>query len=606
MIRRLELKNFKRFRLETFEFLPNGITFIAGGNNSGKSSILHALALWEYCRRMMEAKHGRVALEDGGVGHVFRTPLKNFTPLIVPDFRHLWTNLSPATDGTPTPMELKVTWLDRAAADAVRELAFTLDLGTSLRVKASASTVPSGGAIPRTAFLPPFAGIQVKEKKLDAAARERLLGQGLPGAVLRNHLRDLERRSQDAYERLRDLRGQVRRADRATFLATDPWKQFVAVLNEEFKCVVYPAEGRSSSDGHIYLKANLSKGTFLKGKFTRFPKYKRRDVVAEGSGFLQWLSVFALAANPDVDVLLLDEADVHLHPTLQAQMLYRLNREAVRKAKQVLYVTHSTEILRNSDYRSIYYVAEKSKGYLGEESGKVKVIEGLGSLYLPRFEKLRRTRRLLLVEGTSDLELLKIWAATLRIVWPEQLVEWISSGKPSERKTLFQELNKEVAGIHAISLRDRDEDPPATTAADLRDGNNPDPPVGSGQTHRLMHRKWRRRHIENYLVLPAAIARAAIAKGNPCSEQEVIDFLRDAYSAVVNNTFAATDCHQTIADLRAKELTYEKANNTEARFGVNRFDIAKAMTTDEVCADVKTLLGQIVALCGRPEAGTLP
>lgn len=597
MIRRLEVKNFKRFRAETFEFLPAGITFIAGGNNSGKSSILHALALWEYCRRTMEAKHGRVAMEDSGLGRVFRTSLKNFTPLIVPDFRHLWTNLSPATGGTSTPMEFKITWVDRAAAGAERELAFALDLGASLRVSVSGSTVPSGGAIPRTAFLPPFAGIQVKEKKLDAAARERLLGQGLPGAVLRNHLRDLERRSQAAYSKLRDIRGRVRRTDRANFLATDPWEQFLAVLNEEFKCMVYPDETRRNSDGQIYLKANLSKGTFLKGKFAKFPTYKRRDVVAEGSGFLQWLSVFALAADPEVDVLLLDEADVHLHPTLQAQMLFRLNRESVSKGKQVLYVTHSTEILRNSDYRSIYYVAEKDKGYLGEESGKVKVIEGLGSLYLPRFEKLRRTRRLMLIEGPSDLELLKIWAATVGIAWPEKLVEWISTGKPSERKTLFLELNKEVGGIHAVSLRDRDEDPPATTAADLKDGNNPDPAIIPGQTHKLMHRKWRRRHIENYLVLPAAIARAAVAKGKPCTEQEVVDFLRDAYSAVVNDTFVATDCHQTIADLRAKELTYEKTNNTEAKFGVTRFDIARAMTADEICDDVKTLLGQIGALC---------
>jgi hypothetical protein len=33
---------------------------------------------------------------------------------------------------------------------------------------------------PRTAFLPPFAGIQVKEKKLDTAARERLLARVYP------------------------------------------------------------------------------------------------------------------------------------------------------------------------------------------------------------------------------------------------------------------------------------------------------------------------------------------------------------------------------------------------------------------------------------------
>ena len=51
-----------------------------------------------------------------------------------------------------------------------------------------------------------------------------------------------------------------------------------------------------------------------------------------------------------------------------------------------------------------------------------------------------------MVEGTSDLELLKIWATTLKIKWPDELVEWLSTGKASERKTLFHELNKEVGG----------------------------------------------------------------------------------------------------------------------------------------------------------------
>jgi hypothetical protein len=186
------------------------------------------------------------------------------------------------------------------------------------------------------------------------------------------------------------------------------------------------------------------------------------------------------------------------------------------------------------------------------------------------------------------------------------LVEWLSTGKPSERKTLFQELNKEVVGIHAISLRDRDEESPATTFPDLRDGSNPDPAITPGQAYRLMHRKWRRRHIENYLILPAAIARAVVAKGNPCTEQDVVDFLRVEHSAVVNNTFVATDCHQTIADLRAKEITYEKANNTEARFGVTRFDIARAMIAGEICDDVKTLLQQIVTVCTPVLAGGAP
>ncbi len=597
MIRRLELKNFKRFSNHTFEFLPDGLTLIAGGNNSGKSSILHALALWEYCRRAIETKHGRGALEAGGGGHVFRTPFKDFTPLMVPDFQHLWTNLTTAANGGPAPLLLKATWLDRAASNAERELEFTLDLPGPLRVKPTMSTVPPGGPIPRMAYLPPFAGIKVKEPKLDVPARERLLGQGLPGAILRNHLIDLVLKSRATRAALSDLRGRLRGVDRTHFLTTDAWTQLVSVLNEEFKCMVYPAESRARADGHIDLTANFTKGNFVNKRFTKHPRYKARDLVAEGSGFLQWLSVFALAVDPEIDVLLLDEADVHLHPTLQAQLLFRLKREAVDKGKQVLFVTHSTEILRGADYRTVFHLSERSRGYLGEESGKVGVIEGLGSIYMPRIENLRRFHRLLFIEGSSDIALLKVWAATLGMAWPEKLVDWSFPGKPSERKTLFLQLNGEVEGLQALSLRDRDEDPFNTTTIDLRDTNYPDAPVRAGQNHKILHRKWRRRHVENYLLLPSAITRAAVAKGRTCTEASVIDFLREKHSAIVNETFVQSECHLAIADLHAKEITYSSSPNIEDIFGVDRFEIARAMTPPEICDDVKSLLGQIRDLC---------
>jgi len=43
--------------------------------------------------------------------------------------------------------------------------------------------------------------------------------------------------------------------------------------------------------------------------------------MVEGSGFLQWLSVFALATDPGLDVLLLDEPDAHLHSSLPARFV---------------------------------------------------------------------------------------------------------------------------------------------------------------------------------------------------------------------------------------------------------------------------------------------
>ena len=66
--------------------------------------------------------------------------------------------------------------------------------------------------------------------------------------------------------------------------------------------------------------------------------------MVEGSGFLQWLSVYALALNKDLDVLLLDEPDAHLHPVPQGHLTHKLAKLCENK-KQVLLATHSTTIL---------------------------------------------------------------------------------------------------------------------------------------------------------------------------------------------------------------------------------------------------------------------
>ena len=68
--------------------------------------------------------------------------------------------------------------------------------------------------------------------------------------------------------------------------------------------------------------------------------------------------------------------------------------------------------------------------------------------------------------------------------------------------------------MKAISLEDRDDYPFADTKPDLTYGSMQ--PFKGG----LGLRRWRRRNIENYLLHPAAIARAA-AK----TEEEVRQFL---------------------------------------------------------------------------------
>ncbi|HPS04688.1 MAG TPA: AAA family ATPase, partial [Tenuifilaceae bacterium] len=62
MIKELTIHRFKRFSDQTFKFIPNSLTLIVGGNNSGKSTILHAFAVWEFCKLIVKIEKGAETL----------------------------------------------------------------------------------------------------------------------------------------------------------------------------------------------------------------------------------------------------------------------------------------------------------------------------------------------------------------------------------------------------------------------------------------------------------------------------------------------------------------------------------------------------------------
>lgn len=76
MISKVTIQNFKRFR-EPTEFIlkPEGVTFLAGGNNSGKSTLLQALAVWEFARSVIEVNKGKAADDAVLRRHTYR-PLR--------------------------------------------------------------------------------------------------------------------------------------------------------------------------------------------------------------------------------------------------------------------------------------------------------------------------------------------------------------------------------------------------------------------------------------------------------------------------------------------------------------------------------------------------
>ncbi len=584
MISRVTFHRFKQFKDNAFDLHP-GVSLLGGGNNAGKSSILHGLAVWEFCRTAIEMERGAETFVAGHAGRGVGLGDDEFSPINVPSLKHLWSNLKTqkTSEQDGYTLTIKCSWPQDGQE---RHLEFGLSLSNDrLFVKATDSNLIDGDPIPRVAYLPPFAGMTDREMRTTGAIRRRRIGEGLAGAVLRNILLDMYERNIAERRRLRGTRTKISDVDLAALRKTDPWELLQANLREVFAAELDIDTFRE--EYHSYIQINVVKGTVDGYKLKRHSGYNKRDLMVEGSGFLQWLSVFALATDPDIDVLLFDEPDAHLHPSLQERLLDSLAAITSTGDKQILVATHSTEILRNAEPADILHLrgSGKSGKYLTEEGQKVAMLAGMGSDYAPRIDGAKRTKRILFVEGRSDIRILKTLASKLGMDWPSSWIEWTTPAPQKERKQLYLALKEEIPNLVVLSLRDRDDEPAQLVGADLVDSAA----AGEGGFN---PRRWRRRHIESYLVWPPAIAAAS-----GLTEAKIVDHLRDQHALAVGDTFTNSEPPQALMDIRGKAVLMGVSSNaTMGQLGVSALDVAEHLDAAHVCDDIKVFLGDLTDL----------
>lgn len=418
-IKEVKIHRFKQFESASIP-LQACLSLLVGGNNSGKSSLLHALAVWEFCKTIVEFNRGRKAWTPGGLPQGIGINASEFTPIILPSLRHLWHRLNPQKKGEKDGYTLKI-----GAEWDVEGAAFELEFGLSLAndrlfIKTTSSTLklddlqdlngePLNGIVPKIAYLPPFAGITDREPRHSVAMRNRLLGQGLSGAVIRNVLFDLADQNKKIRATLRGHKPKISSKDLANLREHDPWELLQKALASMFGIGLKIHEFDDRYHAQLVVetyKAKLDAQGVPKKDGDESP----RDLMVEGSGFLQWLSVYALALSPDVDVVLLDEPDAHLHCSLQLELVRLLSSLSAQKDKQVLMATHSTELIKSFDHRCILHICKKPK-YLSGPERKIGLLAGIGTHFSPKLHELGVHKRLLLVESEFDERMLKAWSA---------------------------------------------------------------------------------------------------------------------------------------------------------------------------------------------------
>lgn len=501
MITNIELIRFKKFQKGNFALKSEGVSLLAGPNNSGKSTLLHALAVWSFCVFVLQQSKGDAAILSGYNGQGTGISEENFSPINLPDLKHLWFQLKPGGHGTDGySLSIKVDWMDsdKNGQTLTIKLSFTND---RLFIKAEKSSLSLIEHLPNILYLPPVAGLDAREPYATRAIRRAKLGRGMAGSILRNILLDLRNQNDEARTKLKGTKTKITAKDLKELRATDPWERLQEALRRTFEVELIVGDYDETYHTSISVFVQPITRNKATGRYTNLGA--KRDLMVEGSGALQWICVYAYAVNPEHDILLLDEPDAHLHSSLQSVLMDELRQLLSENGKQVLVATHSREVLLTSPVDEIFAFNSKKPRYLVEEHQRTSLFAGLGEDYDPFIDKLRKSKRVFFAENKSDFDTLQVVAKLLDKELPD-FTFYATTESHKERRKFFLKLKSAIPALKAISLRDRDEKPIKdvcpTTLRDKSDGHNEE---------NFFSRTWRRREIENYAFVLKAIARAA-------------------------------------------------------------------------------------------------
>jgi len=459
MLTRLRLRNFKRFDEADIE-LGQAVVLI-GPNNSGKTTALQALALWDIgVRRWNEKRQGKPSPEKRPSVTINR---RDLISIPVPDANLLWRGLhvrdveavqkggKPSTKTQNVRVDVIVDGVSNGQAwscglefDYANEESFYC---RPLRLENGPDVVrmpvPAQAATVRVAFLPPMSGLADREFVKQAGEIGVLIGQGQTAQVLRNLCYQIYRQHdtspswQGLCKHIRQLFG-------------------VELLEPQ-----YVAERSEITMAYKEHEARL-------------------DLSSSGRGLQQTLLLLAhLYANPQT-VLLLDEPDAHLEIFRQRQIYGLLTEVAREQGSQIIAASHSVVVLNEAADRDLV-IAFVGKPHRIDDRGP-QVLKALCDIGFDQYYQAEQTGWVLYVEGATDLAILQAFAHTFDHPAQQHLerpfVHYVAN-LPQRAREHFFGLREAKPDLVGIALFDRLDKELQTGIA-------------------LTELMWARREIENY------------------------------------------------------------------------------------------------------------
>lgn len=472
----VEIKNFKKLTDDVFELNPYQL--LVGPNNSGKSTLLQAIATWGYCvnewkrQQKTELKPGKISKQKTGV----QILKPEFYPVPVPEFDLLWSNrktrwfdskkkeMGEQYQGS-TDIDITLKWIDVEGNENEFGVELYYQTPATAYIRIISDIVPASLDEIKIAHIPPFSGLNIEEKRSDESVIRSAIGQGQPGSVLRTILLRLFEDEKDK------------------------WELLVKDIEDVFHVRIIPPEYDQFRTEHI--KCNYVEGS------------NTLDLVNAGSGLHQFLTYLAINYWSGATHLLIDEPDAHLFRVLQGKLLDTFTTSVRDRKAQVLIATHSTYFINSTKPRDILSFFPPKPKPLVSEGEREQIGVALGEVDNQDVLMVKNIPVVLYVEGQSDVGLLKTLARKFKPdlydKLNEILIKPLGGRKPELAKKHFWGLTAYSDGVSGICLLDRNNKSynDAIEEAKRYTGNGLDFYI------------WRRRHIESYLLVPPAIKRVA-------------------------------------------------------------------------------------------------
>lgn len=224
------------------------------------------------------------------------------------------------------------------------------------------------------------------------------------------------------------------------------------------------------------------------------------EISVMGHGVQMWLQTMWFLSRVSTDsIIVLDEPDVYMHPDLQRKLIRMLKNTY----KQTIIATHSIEIISEVQPKDILIIdRKKDESVFVDSIPELQVVlNSIGSVHNIALSRLERYKKYLYIEG-DDMEILKPIYNTLYpdTNLPIDNIPFAATGGWGSWDVKMKDANRllEIEKIYKIYfIYDRD----YHTQIDIDERKR------IAEAKNLNICIWNMKELENYLIVPSAIAR---------------------------------------------------------------------------------------------------